>query len=731
MTSPPTSQTPRKRVLGSGSAAIFAIGIVVVFAPTVVAAQQTRISATEWQRVLAVEDSRTNDPDSLRVLIDAIRDPRAPLRAVAARAIGRFERPSLLPELYARVADPSPAVRREVVNAIAQIARPASRVADSVWRPAVDTLMSALSREKDADVVASLAESLGRLARGDSSAAPIAERLMALLGAEDESGASVSLTASPRVVLGVMKGVYSAGRTRRDAADTARARRDPGAAELRMIRYGLRGTAAQSAQAVQVRRLSVLSLISPAVRTDSVALVAMRDPDPQMRRLAVLAAASAEDSAVRRQVLQSALHDLEFIVRFDAVRSWRRLFSSECAPVVAATHDRHPAVMLAAIDALSGCGDRGLATDALFPLATSDAPAARRAGRASWHPRAHALVSLARVAPERAEQQVKANKTHPVWQVRMYTARAATILKDVATLSDLASDSVADVQEAAITGLAAVSPRAADAFALRALSHPAYQVVLAAASALKGAPVTSELWHALLTSLGRLTAEQRENARDPRVALLERVGELGDVSLARQIEPYVRDFDPEIAERAARIVTRWTGGGREVAAAPAVRRVISNRLGALYTASSLRLKITMDAASGGGTWVIKLRPDVAPATVARLLELVGRGYYNGLTFHRVEPTFVIQGGSPSATEYVGDGPFMRDEVALLSHVYGTVGISTRGRDTGDAQIFVNLTDNFRLDHDYTVVGDVVEGMSVVDDILEGDTMARVAVVGVR
>ena len=66
----------------------------------------------------------------------------------------------------------------------------------------------------------------------------------------------------------------------------------------------------------------------------------------------------------------------------------------------------------------------------------------------------------------------------------------------------------------------------------------------------------------------------------------------------------------------------------------------------------------------------------------RFARLAGSGYYNGLTIHRIVPNFVIQGGSPGANEYVGDGAFMRDEVGPLSHARGTLGISTRGRDTG-------------------------------------------------
>jgi cyclophilin family peptidyl-prolyl cis-trans isomerase len=64
----------------------------------------------------------------------------------------------------------------------------------------------------------------------------------------------------------------------------------------------------------------------------------------------------------------------------------------------------------------------------------------------------------------------------------------------------------------------------------------------------------------------------------------------------------------------------------------------------------------------------------------------------------------------------------------LSHRRGTVGISTRGRHTGDAQIFVNLVDSPRLDHTYTVFAEVVSGMDVVDAVLEGDLIERVEIV---
>jgi cyclophilin family peptidyl-prolyl cis-trans isomerase len=89
---------------------------------------------------------------------------------------------------------------------------------------------------------------------------------------------------------------------------------------------------------------------------------------------------------------------------------------------------------------------------------------------------------------------------------------------------------------------------------------------------------------------------------------------------------------------------------------------------------------------------------------------------------------VIQGGSAGANEYAGDGPYTRDELTTRAHLRGTVGLSTRGRDTGDAQIFINLVDNIRLDHNYTIFAEVVSGMEVADALLEGAVIERVTII---
>jgi cyclophilin family peptidyl-prolyl cis-trans isomerase len=90
----------------------------------------------------------------------------------------------------------------------------------------------------------------------------------------------------------------------------------------------------------------------------------------------------------------------------------------------------------------------------------------------------------------------------------------------------------------------------------------------------------------------------------------------------------------------------------------------------------------------------------------------------------VVPNFVVQGGSPGANEYVGHKDYMRDEIAA-TNARGTVGLSTRGRNTADAQFFINLVDNSRLDYDYTIFASVYAGMDTVDAIEEGDQITTI------
>jgi peptidylprolyl isomerase len=122
-----------------------------------------------------------------------------------------------------------------------------------------------------------------------------------------------------------------------------------------------------------------------------------------------------------------------------------------------------------------------------------------------------------------------------------------------------------------------------------------------------------------------------------------------------------------------------------------------------------------------GRVVIQLRPDVAPKTVARIKELARQGFYDGTPFHRVIRDFMAQGGDPTGTGTGGSGRRLQAEFSALKHERGTVSMA-RGTDvnSADSQFFICFAPAPHLDGQYTIFGQVVQGMEFVDRIKKGD-----------
>jgi len=134
--------------------------------------------------------------------------------------------------------------------------------------------------------------------------------------------------------------------------------------------------------------------------------------------------------------------------------------------------------------------------------------------------------------------------------------------------------------------------------------------------------------------------------------------------------------------------------------------------------------------STGGTVEIVLRPDLAPHHVERIQTLVRRGFYNGLTFHRVIPGFMAQGGDPKGTGAGGsDLPNLKAEFTDIPFMRGMVGAArTDSPDTANSQFFIMFAPRRELDGNYTVVGRVVAGMDAVDAITPGEPPAQPATI---
>jgi peptidyl-prolyl cis-trans isomerase B (cyclophilin B) len=131
-----------------------------------------------------------------------------------------------------------------------------------------------------------------------------------------------------------------------------------------------------------------------------------------------------------------------------------------------------------------------------------------------------------------------------------------------------------------------------------------------------------------------------------------------------------------------------------------------------------------------GTITIELYPEAAPGTVANFEKLANSGFYDGLTFHRVIPDFVIQGGCPRGDGTGGPGWTIPCETEgnPHKHLRGSLSMAHAGKDTGGSQFFICHSPQPHLDGRHTVFGRVTEGIEVVDAIRRGDRMTRVRVV---
>ena len=142
----------------------------------------------------------------------------------------------------------------------------------------------------------------------------------------------------------------------------------------------------------------------------------------------------------------------------------------------------------------------------------------------------------------------------------------------------------------------------------------------------------------------------------------------------------------------------------------------------------MSLTATFDTARGAIK--IELYPDKAPLTVANFVNLAQRGFYDGLSFHRVIPDFMIQGGCPEGSGRGGPGYKFEDETTNgVRHERGVLSMANAGPNTNGSQFFITHVATPWLDGKHTVFGKVTEGLDIVDSVAGGDAINSVKIEG--
>jgi cyclophilin family peptidyl-prolyl cis-trans isomerase len=245
----------------------------------------------------------------------------------------------------------------------------------------------------------------------------------------------------------------------------------------------------------------------------------------------------------------------------------------------------------------------------------------------------------------------------------------------------------------------------------------------AAARAYQPGALDAAPWKSLLASYSRLGGSF---SGETKTAILER------------LEPWLQQPD---VRSALRLALDDRARGARITAARLLKMSGANDLPEHYGASeSAATRIFYELLAGArqdrtvailetdpGDVEVELFREDAPLTVANFVRLGQSGFYNGLSFMRVAPNFVVQGGDPRNDQEGGPGYSIRCEINMRPFERGSIGMALEGKDTGGSQFFITLAAQPHLDGAYTCFGRVISGMQVVDRLLPGDRIRTVRI----
>jgi cyclophilin family peptidyl-prolyl cis-trans isomerase/HEAT repeat protein len=340
--------------------------------------------------------------------------------------------------------------------------------------------------------------------------------------------------------------------------------------------------------------------------------------------------------------------------------------------------------------------------------------------------RAQAYRALAHADPERFWLTLSGLDPDPDWSVRAALATTLGTLPAEAAASlavALANDQDARVQPAALAALAALG--AADQAPLLVEKLGAEDpVVRAAAAEALGTLKAASAAGALMTAFEAAARDQVYNAR---TAILEALLAIDPAQARPLLERALQDADWAVRVRAAALLKKIEPSldtSQRMRPAPSIFDA------AAYEAPQVveppySTHVYLD--TDKGTIEIELAVLDAPLTVHNFVRLARKGFFDGLAFHRVVPGFVVQDGDPRGDGNGSPGYTIRDEINERPYLRGTVGMALDWEDTGGSQYFITHGPQPHLDGRYTVFGQVVSGMEIVDALASGDVVRHVRV----
>jgi HEAT repeat protein len=657
-----------------------------------------------------------------------LRDP-APVVPPAAPAPARGQKapavvaPPLPPDLTRLVADTEARIRRRAALAIGHVG----------LREGVQPLIGLLG-DGDAEVRQMAAFGLGLI--GDPQAH---EPLVSALGDPSllvQSSAAEALgligDASAADAVGAMasKIVQSGALTATTTAEVEGARDTPAAAFrlaiyalVRLKAYGPLATAVlDGSSQPRVRSYPVAFALQRLAdkRALPALLTLARESDSYTRAFAVKGLGALKDPSAL-PALTTLLSSGDRSVLIETIRALGRIGDrSSAAPLMKFITDAstEPHVRLEAVAAIGGLHDPSTG-DTLIDLLADPSPTIRIA----------ALRSLAALDRDDFVIILSGLDPDPNWSVRAALANVLASLPPgtgLARVNQMLADEDQRVIPSVLAALVALhDPHAADVLLERLKAEdPAVRAAAAAGigelKPPRGAAALADAYK----------AGERDAMYAARAAALAAIVKYGAADAAPLLRTALGDKDWAVRVRAAMLLKQLEpANAAEIDAQirPAPTTLPAETYGApRLTNPAVSTQVYLD--TDRGTIQIELAVIDAPLTVENFVTLARRGYFNGLSVHRVVPDFVIQDGDPRGDGEGGPGYTIRDELNELPYLRGTVGMALDPwPDTGGSQWFITHSPQPHLDAKYTVFGRVVAGMDVVDKIQQGDVIRRVRV----
>jgi cyclophilin family peptidyl-prolyl cis-trans isomerase/HEAT repeat protein len=405
-------------------------------------------------------------------------------------------------------------------------------------------------------------------------------------------------------------------------------------------------------------------------------------------------------------------------VAVEAVRALTEIRAPAAVPALVQllkTPNVHPGIRAEAVTAI---GRSGTAADAVMLLDLLDdrAPQVRAA----------TFGAIAALDAESFLLALSGLDRDPEWRVRAAVATALGTLSGeqaASLLQPSLDDEDPRVRQAALRALAVAKAPGADTLLLAALSAEDPEVRRAAVESLADLQATG----AVAQLRAAYEAAKDDPVSDTRAAILAALARIDPAAATPVLGAALQDREWAVRMRAAALLAEIDP---DRPTAEAMRPAPTRLDGQVYGAPGIispRYSTHVYVDTDRGTIQIELAVLDAPLTVHNFVGLARQGYFDGAPVHRVVPAFVVQDGDPTGGGAGGPGWTIRDEINQRPYLRGTVGMALAGRDSGGSQFFITHGPQPHLDGRYTVFGQVIAGMEVVDQIAQGDVIRSVRV----